>query len=42
MLQLFEDYFWNVATASVQLIVPVIALILIFRIIHDLLYKERL
>ena len=42
MVELFETYFWETATASVQLIVPILALFLVFRLIHDLLYRERL
>lgn len=42
IIGLFESGFWGVATASVQLIVPILALFLVFRLIHDLLYRERL
>lgn len=42
MIELFETYFWEVATAIVPLITPILALMLIFRLIHDLLFKERI
>lgn len=42
IVDLFENSFWNIATALVALIVPIIALFLIFRLVHDLLFKERL
>ena len=38
---LYENYFWNIATASVSLIVPIIGIKLLFNIIGDLLFKER-
>lgn len=41
IVQLFTNGFWGVATALVALIVPILALFLIFRLIHDLLFKER-
>lgn len=41
MEQLFTDYFWNVATAMVTVIVPIIGIKLLFNIIGDLLFKER-
>lgn len=39
MFVLFESYFWEVATASVSFIVPVVALAVIFKIVGDLLWK---
>lgn len=36
---LFESYFWNVAVASVGVVLPVFALFMIFRLVHDLLWK---
>lgn len=42
MIDLFTTFFWETATAIVQLIVPVLALFLVFRLVHDLLYRERL
>lgn len=42
MFELFETYFWNIATSSINLIIPILALFLVFRLIHDLLFKERL
>lgn len=42
MFELFSDYFWNMATGMVQIIVPIIALFLVFRLIHDLLYRGSL
>lgn len=41
MEELFEQYFWTVATASVSLIVPIIGIKILFNIIGDLLFKER-
>lgn len=41
IVELFETYFWEVATASVKLIVPIIGVILLFKIIGDILFKEK-
>lgn len=38
IVQLFSQGFWGVATAIVTIIVPIIALFLIFRLVHDLLW----
>lgn len=35
----FESVFWNTSTSLVSLIVPVLALFLVFRLVHDLLWK---
>lgn len=35
----FQTVFWETATSLVQLIVPVLALFLVFRLIHDLLWR---
>lgn len=40
MIELFSDYFWNTATQCIELIVPVLALFLIFRLVHDILWRE--
>lgn len=39
MFTLFEIYFWEVATASVSFITPVLALALVFKLVRDLLWK---
>lgn len=38
MFDLFETYFWETATAMVSVIVPILALFLVFRLVHDLLW----
>lgn len=38
IVQLFSQGFWGVATAIVSIIVPIIALFLVFRLVHDLLW----
>lgn len=40
IVNLFKGGFWNVATAIVGLIVPVLALFLVFRLIHGLIYGK--
>lgn len=35
IVRMFKDGFWAVATAFVSLIVPVLALFLVFRLVHD-------
>lgn len=35
----FQTIFWQTSTSLVELIVPVLALFLVFRLIHDLLWK---
>lgn len=35
----FATVFWETATALVEIIVPVLALFLIFRLVHDLLWR---
>lgn len=40
IVQLFSKGFWGVATALVTIIVPIIALFLIFRLVHDLLWGK--
>lgn len=37
--ELFESVFWNTAISLVELIVPVLALFLVFRLVHDLLWR---
>lgn len=37
--QFFETVFWQTATSLVELIVPVLSLFLVFRLIHDLLWR---
>lgn len=39
LVSYFDTTFWNIATASVALIVPILALFLVFRLIHDLLWR---
>lgn len=39
MVELFTTFFWETATAIVGLIVPILALFLVFRIVHDLLWR---
>lgn len=41
IIDLFSDYFWATATQFIQLVTPIIGIMLIFRLIHDLIYKER-
>jgi len=38
IVQLFSQGFWGVATAIVTIIVPIVALFLVFRLVHDLLW----
>lgn len=40
MVDLFETYFWETATAFTTLIVPVLAMFFVFRIVHDLLWGK--
>lgn len=35
----FDTIFWETATALVSLIVPILALFLVFRLVHDLLWR---
>lgn len=42
MVDLFETFFWETATSMVTLIIPILALFLVFRLVHDLLFRERL
>lgn len=42
IVKMFEGGFWSVATALVSLIVPTLALFLVFRIVHDLIFRERM
>ena len=42
MFELFESFFWETATSLVNVIVPILALFLVFRLVHDLLYKGSL
>lgn len=39
IINYFETVFWETATSIVELIVPVLALFLVFRLIHDLLWR---
>lgn len=41
MIDLFTSYFWETATALVNVIVPVLALFLVFRLVHDLLWGRN-
>lgn len=41
IIQVFEDYFWQIAEQSVTLFVPILGIIIIFKIINDLLFRER-
>lgn len=36
--QLFIDFWWETAEALVGLFVPILALFLVFRLVHDLLW----
>ena len=38
IVQLFSKGFWGVATAIVTIVVPIIALFIVFRLVHDLLW----
>lgn len=40
IVSLFKDSFWGIITACVSLIVPVLALFLIFRLVHDWLWGK--
>lgn len=35
----FGEVFWETATALVELIIPILALFLVFRLVHDLLWR---
>lgn len=35
----FESIFWETSTSLVSLIVPCLALFLVFRLVHDLLWR---
>lgn len=39
MVDLFTTFFWETSTSLVSVIVPVLALFLVFRIVHDLLWR---
>lgn len=39
MFELFETYFWETAVASINLIVPILGLFLLFRLVHDMLWR---
>lgn len=39
IVQYFDTVFWEVATKGVALIVPILALFLLFRLVHDLLWR---
>lgn len=38
MVELFENYFWETATVMVHVIIPILALFLVFRLVHDLMW----
>lgn len=38
MVDLFETFFWETATSMVTLIVPILALFVVFRLVHDLMW----
>lgn len=35
----FDNVFWGVATSSVSLLIPILALFLVFRLVHDILWR---
>ena len=39
ILEYFESVFWATATSMVDLIVPILALFLVFRLVHDILWN---
>lgn len=39
IVEYFDSVFWETATAMVQFIVPLLALFLVFRLVHDLLFR---
>lgn len=39
LVDYFDSVFWETATALVQLIVPILSLFLVFRLVHDLLWR---
>lgn len=41
MAELFETYFWEVATQTITIIVPIIGIKILFNIIGDVLFKEK-
>lgn len=41
VFELFENYFWLVAEQSVQIIVPLLVLVLIFKIVYDLILRSK-
>lgn len=40
MFDLFELYFWEIATQSVSIIVPVIVIMILFGLIRLVLFKD--
>lgn len=42
MVDLFVTFFWETATSLVSVILPILALFLVFRLVHDLLYRGSL
>lgn len=39
MVDAFIDVFWSTATSLVEVVIPILALFLVFRLIHDLLWR---
>lgn len=39
IVEYFNTIFWETSTSLVELIVPILALFLVFRLIHDLLWR---
>lgn len=42
IVRMFEGSFWNIASAIVALIVPILALFLLFRLVHGLMFGRGL
>lgn len=39
MAEAFIDCFWQISTQCVFVIVPILAMFLVFRLVHDLLWR---
>lgn len=42
LVEVFIDIFWETAEAFIPLLVPIVALILVFKIVSGLLYDRRI
>lgn len=39
MVEYFSDIFFQTATQATELFVPIVAILLLFRLVHDILWK---